>query len=200
MATRPPVYIIGLTGLKRAGKDTVAATLAKIGYKHVAFAHWLKQACASVFDLSEAQLHGSDADKETIDARWGVSARTLLQAVGTELFRDALPRVLPQLACRGETLWCYRMRMWLNALPPSTFVVISDLRFPDEAALVHELGGVVVRVVRPGGTGTGGTDTHASECGQAAIKADIHLLNDGTLADLEARTYAIAVALAEADP
>jgi hypothetical protein len=57
-------------------------------------------------------------------------------------------------------------------------VVISDCRFPDEAALVKTLGGTVIRVVRPGVQQM----DHASEKQEFTVDRTLH--NDGSIQDL----------------
>lgn len=175
--------IVGLTGFKRSGKDTAARIIsARYKFQSAAFAAWLKDVCRGVFMLSHEQLHGDNDIKEAVDPRWNASPRTLMQVVGTELFRDALTKALPQLAIpEGSTIWCKCMRMWIESFTTPHSFVISDVRFPDEAKMIRELGGVVVRIERPGDH----KDTHASETAQQEIVPDHTLRNDGTLKDFE---------------
>ena len=174
--------VVGLVGLMRHGKSSAAATLvAECGFQEQAFASGLKEACRTIFLLSEEQLYGTDA-KERVDPRWGVSPRQLLQTVGTELLRKELPRVLPHL--HPESLWCHRFRLWLESHPANQRVVLSDVRFADEVQMLRSLDAqvVLIRVVRP----TAGlvASTHASEQESASLACDLEWHNDGTLEDL----------------
>jgi hypothetical protein len=84
--------------------------------------------------------------------------------------------------------WLKFFRRWFEHLPADTSVVVPDVRFQNEADLIRELGGVLVRITRdpPGGrAGQQGVDAHESEFGVAAITgADMTIHNDGTVEDL----------------
>ena len=92
--------------------------------------------------------------------------RALLQEFGTEYRRS-----------QCSTYWTDRLRASIAGVD---LVVISDVRFADEAALVHELGGEVWRIERPGTV----TYSHASELQDFGY--DRLITNDGTLEDLAA--------------
>jgi hypothetical protein len=171
--------LIGLGYAARSGKDTVASILAsEFGFKRVAFADALKGACAEVFGLDDAQLHGKD--KEVLDPFWNVTPREILQRVGTECFRNG-----------------YAQDVWIRALKRRIAVrlggglhtVVSDVRFPNEAQAILDWGGYPVLVERPGAGATGGIEGHASETslthwtGWAAS-----ILNNGSLAQLRETT------------
>ena len=68
-------------------------------------------------------------------------------------------------------------------------VVVDDLRFPNEAAAIRQMGGVIWRVYRPGLV----TMDHASERSQKHIEEDLLLNNATTLDDLE-KSVDVAVA------
>ena len=71
---------------KNLGKDTNADLIAlEYGYQKVNFANPLKEAYRHMFGLTDGQLYGSL--KETKDDYWDASPRTLLQFIGTNLFR-----------------------------------------------------------------------------------------------------------------
>jgi len=175
--------VVGVTGKKRAGKDTVAAILSDALKKDsvliVNFADPLKGACAALFDLSEQQLYG--AAKETVDARWGVTPRRVLQFVGTDIVRRHMPDLLPHIE---ESFWVHCMRLRIQRAADAGLyrvIVVPDVRFMDEAALIKELGGVIVRVTRKD---CQNADNHVSEMEMDTIEADYTIVNDGTLADL----------------
>lgn len=61
--------LIGLTGHKSVGKDTVADYLcARYGFTRLSCAKPLKDALATIFGFTDAQLNG--ALKETKDPYW----------------------------------------------------------------------------------------------------------------------------------
>jgi hypothetical protein len=69
-----------------------------------------------------------------------------MQTLGTE-WRDGLN------PGRSHDLWSEIMRNCLLMTTPlagdALRAVIPDVRFPHEAAMIHELGGIIVRVRRP---------------------------------------------------
>jgi hypothetical protein len=153
--------VIGLTGQKGAGKDEVAKILVDAGYVRVAFADPLK-AIATVI--------GWDGSKEELPpcSHCGMlQGRQLLQVLGTEGVRANI----------GRETWLDVAR---REIQRHKNVVVSDVRFFNEAGLIHMLGGEVWRVVRPGYSG----DSHASEAEQNLIVEDATITNDGSLADL----------------
>lgn len=78
--------------------------------------------------------------------------------------------------------------VWVNAaladLPPD--VVVTDVRFPNEARAIQELGGRLVLVTRPG---LGPVNDHVSETLPAIWDFDHELVNDGSLLDLRRSVY-----------
>lgn len=186
------MLLLGLTGSKRAGKDTVAEFLHhNYGFSHYAVAGPLKECVCGAFQLTASQVHG-DA-KEEIDPRWGVSPRKLLQIIGTEFGRDLLPQVIPELNLNGESLWVRHLRFFLKRAQatPGVRVVVSDVRFEDEARVIREFGGQVVRIERPAlhtdvdADDDAKHDPHSSEAGLAHV--DHVLCNDGTVHDLHTK-------------
>ena len=168
--------IIGITGTKGAGKDALASSLIRMGWKHhvdvrrVAFADKLKEVCADLFGLTYLQLHGDMASKEAVDARWGMSAREILQKMGTEVGRSVHPDV-----------WIrYVMRQIEKA--PDAIWVISDVRFENEAAAVRDAGGIIVRIERPS-QGSAEFAGHASEVEGSRIAANHTIMNDMPLVE-----------------
>ena len=189
--------LVGLCGAKGSGKSTVAAHLCRAhGYEEVTFAGPLKAICGIVFDLSPEQLDGSL--KEALDPRLGVSPREILQAVGTELFRVALPEALPGLHLRGGDPRedAPRVSPWIHAacvrvrelMEGGKRVVISDARFPDEIEALRRLGAFVVRIDRPSRADSViRFGQHASERGIPDAMCDRLYVNESALDELPER-------------
>lgn len=162
---------VGFVGKKRSGKSLSACILAEWGYVHVNFKdallaeakrnfpdllkYWSDQTHLSVEDLLE---------KKTVP-----EIRLFLQNYGTELRRREDP-----------LYWALKwMRM---ALKQTKYpVVADDVRFLNEAEMVRELGGVIIRINRPG---TDNGDKHPSEQEMEEIAVDYTIENDGTPGDL----------------
>jgi len=112
--------IIGLAGLARSGKDTVARML--LEHDRVAayaLADPLKEGCQVLFGLSDDQAWGDDGKENTI-ALWGRSPRQLFQRVGTEWMRGHDP-----------DHWLMRAERELNAPARAGDVDSSRLQDPD---------------------------------------------------------------------
>jgi hypothetical protein len=175
--------IIGVVGPKRSGKDTVASILVRSNRFIVCpFASFLKDSCKAIFMLSDDQLHGNH--KESMDPRWNTTPRKILQSVG-DLFRKKLSEFLPELNMgNSETIWCRCFEIWLSQFSTPQCIVIPDVRFHDEANLIKSLGGILLRVNRPG---LEDTDDHESEQQQKGIEVEHTIENDGTTTDLRTR-------------
>lgn len=134
-----PINLIGLTGYRGTGKDTVADVLITHGFQRYALASPLKSALMLMFDLS-ADAFDNRGIKEAVVEDIGCSPRYLAQTLGTEWGRR----------CIADDLWVRVMRRKIRPLlREARGVVVSDVRFDNEARAIHELGGVVVRVRRP---------------------------------------------------
>lgn len=166
--------LLAFTGRAGSGKDTAAKVLIeKYGFVQVAFASPLKDAAKILFCLSDHQLHDPDG-KETVDARWGQSPRQMLQILGTDLIRSAYPDIFVRNA---------RIRIQ-ELLDAGRSVVVTDVRFANESQLVKDLGGTVVKVVRPNHVGT--VHAHATE--EFGFPVDTTIHNDGSIAELWHKT------------
>lgn len=156
------MVLIGLIGRKQSGKDTFADYLVRTrGFKKHSFAEPVKQICQIMFHLETEQMHDPRL-KEKVDERWGLSPRQMMQKVGTDMVRDML----------GNDFWVRHMDM----RAPAGNVIISDVRFRNEAQWVKDRGGVLIRIV----DGTPHSDNHSSETEQLAIQEDILVMNNKT--------------------
>lgn len=175
--------IIGLAGKARSGKDTVAGFLSEAGFEKRAFADPLKAAAREIFSLTDSQLYGDQ--KERVDAFWGCTPREILQKLGTECLRKGY----------ADDVWVRAMERFIqNGREGFAFssVVISDVRFRNEADAIIKMGGEVWRIDRTGAGATGGIAGHVSEhdldgwTGFATV-----IDNNGTLDDLRAKVVRI---------
>jgi len=169
------MVLIGLVGSKYSGKSTVASHLVThYNFVELAFATPLKSVCMEVFGFTRNQVYGSMSHKETVDPYWGISPRQALQDVGT-LFRD-LYKVKPQY----QQVWIRSLERSLCKLDSTWNVVISDVRYQDEANMIKKRGGVLIGIYR---SNLLNTDQHESE--NQDIKVNIVIRNDGTIEDLK---------------
>lgn len=167
--------VIGLSGYARSGKDTTADVLNRLyGFKRVAFADNLK---SFVRDINPyAVFPGSDKVRvqELVDSIGDEEAKThpeyrrLLQEVGNQARKYF-----------GDDVW---IKAVMRHLEPEVYFVISDVRYPNEADAIKEVGGEVWRVQRPG---VGPANDHISEHALDHYKFDAYVINDGDITDLE---------------
>lgn len=153
--------IVGITGAKRSGKNTLADGLCqKLWLEHHSFAGPLREFVARIlgWSLDELELR----KEEPIDWLDGKTPRYLMQTVGTEWGREMI----------HPELW---VRSLAHRIPERA--VISDVRFDNEARAILSRGGVVIRVVRPG---TGEGDFHASEVPVSNSLVTYTIRNDST--------------------
>ena len=172
--------IIGITGRKQAGKDTVGLHLVKCyGYTKYSFAMPIKEMCKSVFGWTEDHVNGHL--KEDIDPFWGVSPREVMQIMGTEIFQYEVPKHLIALKQWGRSFWVKRFERWIECNKNITNIVITDVRYPHEVDFIESLGGFIWRIIRPG-TDVG--DKHASEVEMDSIVPNLVVHNDKSIAEL----------------
>lgn len=186
--------VIGVVGKKRAGKDTFAARLVERGFTRVAFADPLKETMADLdpWVRIEADEAGLLYGPGTVLAHNGpefVRLTAILKAVGWDVakqFRE-VRRLLQAhgVAIREHVdpdVWIYVAKDRIDAIPGP--VVITDVRFRNEADAVEEWGGNTVRVLRPG---LESTDAHVSETELDDYVSHFDIVNDGTVSDLRAK-------------
>jgi len=164
--------ILGLTGYKQSGKSTLAMVArTDFNFRPMAFADELKEIVGNLWPaFSDAQLYGEL--KEEVVKEYGRSAREVLQVVGTDLFRTYDPDVWVR-ALRAT------IKAYYNQMGPTSgrTIVIDDIRFDNEAALIHELGGEVWEVRRRAKGGRLGADHHPSEQGLIEVTPNMVILN-----------------------
>lgn len=172
--------IIGFSGRAGSGKNTAAEALIRdYGAYPAAFADELKRIARRVWGLSETQTDGHL--KEVVDERWGLTPRQIMQRLGTEVGRAVHP----------DTWVRYLLdrRLARDLFPPAMLAVITDVRFPNECEAIRNLGGIVIRIERPG---LAGDDSHASEKAINLLVVDHVVVNDGTIADLHRKVLEVA--------
>lgn len=171
--------LIGLTGRIGSGKSTVAEHLVKEhGFTELTFAGPLKE-IGVVFGFTHDELYGTQEQKATPNAYWGVSGREFLQKFGTEIGRQTLPTLIPEM----NDVW---IRLLETKLDKHEHIVVSDVRFPNEADIIKKHGGLIVNISRceREGNHTHATPTHSSESSSQHITPDYTIVNNGTLDEL----------------
>lgn len=175
-----PLTLIGLTGRKGAGKDTAAAHLVRAhGFRQIALADPIRDGIKAMLGLDDDTLNARALKEIAID--WlGASPRHLMQTLGTEWGRH---HVADDLWLRIASRRLDQIRKESAGMPQR--VVVSDIRFENEAEWIREQGGIVVHIRRQEAETM--ADGHASEAGVTLCMDDDVITNDGIPADLFAQ-------------
>ncbi len=167
MVSAEPRVILGLNGIRGSGKDTVASMLVKAGWVRCSFGDAIYREVAEDFGVTIEFLQNRETkelpqpelalehctDQVFVGVMVGLnptvplatllsqprSPREILQYWGTEYRRELC----------GDGYWRDQVAAWLRA-NPTVNAVITDVRYPEEADLVLEMGGMLARVKRPG--------------------------------------------------
>lgn len=163
--------IIGLSGYAQSGKDTVANILVReYGYERIAFADPIKDLLYKI----NPHVGGGTFLKSTVDtigwerAKKNPEVRIMLQSLGVgarELF--------------GENFW---IDLALAKAKQEHRVVITDVRFKNEAQMITIAGGQLWRVHRPH---TGPVNDHISESELDDHPFDYRIYNNSGLDGLD---------------
>lgn len=192
--TRTP--IIGLVGPAGVGKSTVGGLLAaRHPTLEMAFAEALKSEVCAAWSIPRFSL--DDPVCKTQRDPWLALARCAddgfrryaweLELPGLE---DGLtPRTVMQRwgdwrRAREPDYFVRIVSEWIDcvlAAPRPLPIVLTDVRFPNEAAMLRRRGAVLWRITRPGAEQPGG---HTSERRHAGIVVDAVIVNDGSLEQL----------------
>jgi hypothetical protein len=151
--------LIGFTGRIGAGKSTAARALYNRGFTRVRFAGPLK-AMMACMGLSEQEVDGS-LKEEPCDLLCGKTPRYAMQTIGTEWGRQMI----------GDDIWIRAFKRSVESYGEHIPLVCDDVRFPNEAAAIRDLGGAIVRVVRGGSLGAVG---HVSEHQDFVVDATLY--------------------------
>lgn len=174
--------IVGMTGLAGAGKDAAADRLvSEFGFIKRSFAEPLKKVLLIQNPIIGAD-HFTTRPIQLRDAieRYGEAGvkmvypeyRRLLQRLGTEGIRAIDPDFWVKAALA-------------DAMDESLKYVFTDVRFPNEAKAIEEMGGVLCHVQRPNAPSPT-MDTHSSEEWAGRLGEHYAIINNQGLDELAA--------------
>ncbi|MFD5308172.1 deoxynucleotide monophosphate kinase family protein [Streptomyces ardesiacus] len=174
----PKAPHIGLIGKARSGKDTAAARMVQTSaYTRLAFADPLREA-----------LLGLDPVVPFGPGGW-TTIREYVEDFGWEVAKEST-EVRRLLQNYGQTIREVDPEFWVRALSKKVAaahawnmpVVVTDVRYRNEAEALQRAGFYLIRVERPGGPSLAGEAAqHASETELDDWEADLTLHNNGTL-------------------
>lgn len=162
--------LIGITGNAGSGKDMLADYLVTHrGFRKYAMAGPLKAMLRAIGVFTDTQ-----EQKAAINPVFGVTNRHLAQTLGTEWMRD---QVCADGWIRIAEAEIDTQRA-ISALSADNYphgIVVSDIRYDNEAKMILDQGGIVIRIHRPGAEGDG----HVSEAGISEHLVSRTLVNWG---------------------
>lgn len=167
--------VLGLAGGSGVGKDAAAKILLAEGWKRVAFADPVRRMALAIDPLVPIEYsHTTRLSNVVRDRGWEgakkvVEVRRLLQSIGTEAVRDII----------GEDTWVELAVMAIEQAESP--VVVTDVRFENEAQALRAMGGQICMMSRPG---SHCEVDHRSE--HLTITPDFFIDNSGTIGDLDA--------------
>lgn len=182
------MYNIGLIGKAQSGKDTAAGFLVRgRRYTPLAFADPLR---AMLLDINP-YVHCP-----------GVTVRleSLVADVGWDYAKTQYPEVRRLLQRVGQTMrerdpdyWVSNMRRLLNGAERLNMpVVVTDVRYRNEADMLVTRGFRLVRIVRPGASAGGSAASHSSETELDDYATPVTIRNNGSVGDLRDAILAAA--------
>lgn len=172
MTKLPSPTIVGIYSSRpQSGKSTLAEEFEKRGLRRMSFAEPIKE---MIRVLLRALGHNDaiigrmvDGDlKEVIIPELGRSPRYLMQTLGTEWGRDIV----------HPHIWLAPIK---NAIARGESIVVDDVRFENEYAVLQNAGATMIRVDRP----VNEAANHQSEGRLDDFPFDFTLPNSGTKED-----------------
>ncbi len=174
------MVLIAFTGKAGAGKGTAALALHGQTSCITSIAEPLKNAASQLFHFTSQQLYDQQ-EKEKIDPRWGKSPREILQWLGTDVLRNQFDKEI------FTKLLQYRV---CSLCEEYDHVIIDDVRYDNEAELIKQLGGVVIRIVRETDAPMTAHPNHESEHGISDSLVNATIENNGSIEEFELKVIA----------
>lgn len=184
MATTDKRIIALYSDRPQCGKTTAATMLWNALHPSVRLLSFAQPIREMVWKLLEVAGIKEYENKESLLPILGVSVRYLMQTLGTEWGRQGI----------DENVWVRLMMTQIERTFTQTsyaYVIIDDMRFPNEYEMLKELGCRFWKIERPRGGVSG--YTHASEGALNDFRFDEVIVNDGTLLDFKNKVISYVV-------
>lgn len=135
------MVLIGIVGLKRTGKDTMADYLVKkYNYNKVAFADPIKDILKILFGWDRDFLESNMKDE---NCKLNVIPRDMMKWVGTDIFQYEIYNRFPDLKIPKNSIWVEAIK---NRITDIEKTVISDVRFLHEVDFIKKNNGIIIYI------------------------------------------------------
>lgn len=166
--------LIGIVGQKGSGKDTFASLLLDFEPgQAISFAEPIKEFVGDLFNWDMAFLNGPSEFRDDVDERYDITPRQALREVG-DAIRSLYPNAFAEYGVRRANYF------------DGQLVIITDVRYTNEAQAIKDNGGHIVRLVR---NKLNSEDIHSSESEQLSEEmaklVDYTVNNNGDLYELK---------------
>lgn len=162
--------VIGFAGRKYNGKDTAAQVVesSPYGYHKMNFSDPVKEIVGIMFGLTKEEMSDPILKQTKLD-RWPFQTpRELMQFIGNGI-RETYP-----------DMW---VQHWMRRKSDYANYVITDVRYHNEVKMVHDYGGVVIKIKNPR-IELDEFSNNRSETESDNLQVDALVINDGTIEQL----------------
>ena len=182
--------VLGFIGKAKSGKDTAANDFQElmdgiVPIYRKPFAGPIRE-IGKLFGYTMEQMTDQSLKETYCNKIFPlVTPRKFMQLVGSEMSRNNLDKdswvklVKNFIEGEYEKASHYVTKIEDDKYHPSSIVMVTDVRFPNEAAMIKEMGGYLIKITRPSLSQDGADwHKHESEAYIDTIEADFNTVND----------------------
>lgn len=178
-------FIVGIGHVARVGKDTAGEALCRdLGFTRVGFADQLKELAKLIDPIVTSSTVTVNTDVGKGRLSW------VVKGLGWEAAKDQYREVRRFLQALGEAgRLTFGEDFWINrALSDAKAdrIVVTDVRYLNEAEAIRAMGGLLIRINRPGRVASG----HVSETDLLGFEWDEEFDNNGSIQELQQHVVA----------
>ena len=152
------------------------------------FAGKLKDIASHLTGIDIEDFEDQEFKKTLLGSEWGMTVREFLQKLGTDALRTGLHdnvwvnALMADYVAIGDNLLEGEVRKVREEDLIYPNWIITDCRFPNEAQVIKDKGGIVIRIDRPG---VEPINNHPSEVGLDHWNFDYKIVNNSDLFELK---------------